>query len=84
MSKYKRLLTPTDFSEVSLQAAVRAAELAGFYGSKLVFLHVVEHFPEHLPHYQMSGESMDPGFVSTPGARGCRAGGASDGAFGEI
>jgi nucleotide-binding universal stress UspA family protein len=51
-----------DFSELSERAAQRATELAGFYGAKLVFLHVIEHFPEHLPHYQMSGEGkgMDP------------------------
>ncbi len=25
-----------------------------------MFLHVVEHFPEHLPHYRIAHEEMDP------------------------
>lgn len=60
MSKYKRILVAVDFSEVSEHAAQRAVELAGFYEAQLVFMHVIEHFPEHLPHYQMSEENMDP------------------------
>lgn len=57
---YKRILVAVDFSEVSEQAARRAVELAKFYQAKLVFVHVIEHFPEHLPHYQMAREDMDP------------------------
>ena len=60
MSNYKRILVAVDFSEVSKHAAKRAVELAGFYQAHLVFIHIIEHFPEHLPHYQMSGEDMDP------------------------
>ena len=60
MSSYKRILVAIDFSEISQKAAQRAVELAGFYQATLVFLHVIEHFPEHLPHYHMSGEDMDP------------------------
>lgn len=60
MSNYKNMMVAVDFSDISKRAAARAAELAGFYGARLVFLHVIEHFPEHLPHYQMSGEDMDP------------------------
>ena len=60
MSNYKRILVAIDFSEVSKQAAHRAVELAKFYQAQLIFMHVIEHFPEHLPHYQMSGEGMDP------------------------
>ena len=60
MSNYKCILVAVDFSEVSEHAAQRAVELAGFYHARLVFLHVIEHFPEHLPHYQMSGEDLDP------------------------
>ena len=60
MGNYKRILVAVDLSELSEFAAKRAAELAGFYGAGLVFLHVIEHFPEHLPHYQMSHEQKDP------------------------
>ena len=60
MSNYKRILVPVDFSEVSKHAAKRAVELAGFYQAHLIFIHVIEHFPDHLPHYQMSGEDMGP------------------------
>ena len=60
MSNYKRILAAVDFSEVSENAAQRAVELAGFYQAQLLFMHVIEHFPEHLPHYQMSGEDKDP------------------------
>ncbi len=60
MSNYKCILVAVDFSELSEFAAKRAAEIAGFYGARLFFLHVIEHFPEHLPHYQMAHEEMDP------------------------
>ena len=60
MKNYNRILVAVDFSDISECAAKRAAELAGYYSAHLVFLHVVEHFPEHLPHYHMAGEQMDP------------------------
>jgi len=60
MEKYSKILTAVDFSEVSEAAAAEAVALADGYGAKLVMLHVVEHFPEHLPHYRMSEEDMDP------------------------
>lgn len=60
MSNYKNIVVAVDFSELSERAAQRASELAGFYGARLSFLHVIEHFPEHLPHYQMAHENMDP------------------------
>ena len=60
MLKYERILAATDFSPVSEIAAREAIELTKHYGSELVFLHVVEHFPEHLPHYRIAHEDMDP------------------------
>lgn len=62
MNGYENVTVAVDFSNLSERAAQRAAELAKFYGSRLFFLHVIENFPEHLPHYQMSGEGgdMDP------------------------
>ncbi len=60
MSDYKRILAAVDLSEASGNAAKRSLELAGFYGAELIFMHVIEHFPEHLPHYKMSGDDMDP------------------------
>lgn len=60
MHKYKHILVPTDFSELSEMAAAQAIDLATHYDAKLTLLHVVEHFPEHLPHYRMSEVDMDP------------------------
>ena len=60
MHQYRHILVAIDFSEISEAAAEQAFDLAGHYGAELTFLHVVEHFPEHLPHYRMSGEGMDP------------------------
>ena len=60
MEKYSKILAAVDFSDVSKAAAAEAAGLAKRYGAKLVLLNVVEHFPEHLPHYHMSEEDMDP------------------------
>ena len=60
MKNYKSILVATDFSEISKHAARRAVELAGFFKAQLVFVHVIEHFPEHLTHYQIAGEDMDP------------------------
>ena len=60
MLKYERMMVATDFSRVSEIAAREAIELSRHYGSELVFLHVVEHFPEHLPHYHIAHEDMDP------------------------
>jgi len=60
MHKYKHILVPIDFSERSKVAARQAMDLATHYKAKLTFLHVVEHFPEHLPHYEMSEVNMDP------------------------
>ncbi len=60
MLKYDRIMIATDFSRVSEIAAREAIELARHYKSELVFLHVVEHFPEHLPHYHIAHDDMDP------------------------
>ena len=60
MPKYTRVLVATDFSDVSEVAAKEAVEFAERYGSELIFLHVVEHFPQHLPHYRIAHEDMDP------------------------
>ena len=60
MKKYERILVAVDFSEISEHAAHRAAELARFYQARLIYLNVVEHFPEHLPHYHISRDEMDP------------------------
>lgn len=60
MNNYERILTAIDFSDISKHAARRAVELAGFYQAKLIFMHVIEHFPEHLSHYHISGEEKDP------------------------
>ena len=60
MYSYKHILVPIDFSDRSKVAARQAMDLAAHYKAKLTFLHIVEHFPEHLPHYEMSEVDMDP------------------------
>ena len=60
MQKYRKILAAVDFSDVSKAAAAEAVGLAERYGAELTLLHVIEHFPEHLPHYHMSEEDMDP------------------------
>ncbi|MGB5488720.1 MAG: universal stress protein [Lysobacterales bacterium] len=45
MSIYKRILIATDFTDVNLLAAKRAVRLAKQDKSKLILLHVIEHFP---------------------------------------
>ena len=60
MRKYERILVATDFSPVSELAVRQAIEIADKYGSELTIVHVVEHFPEHLPHYRIAHEEMDP------------------------
>lgn len=60
MSNYQKIMVAIDFSDLSERAGRRAVELAGFYGAELVFVHVIEHFPDHLPHYKMAREDMDP------------------------
>ena len=44
MKDYQRILVGTDFSDPSISAARRGAELARHYGATLILLHVVEHF----------------------------------------
>jgi len=45
MSIYKRILVATDFSDINLLAAKRAALLANLDNCELILLHVIEHFP---------------------------------------
>jgi nucleotide-binding universal stress UspA family protein len=40
--KIRRILAPTDFSELSERGVAEAASLAGSFGAELVLLHVVE------------------------------------------
>jgi universal stress protein A len=57
---YHHILVPIDFSELSEQAAAQATYVAKCFNTRMTLLHVVEHFPEHMPRYQMSQEEMDP------------------------
>lgn len=59
MYRYKHILVAIDFSDLSKEAARQAMDLATHYKAKLTFLHIVEHFPEHLPHYEMSEVDMN-------------------------
>lgn len=60
MHRYRNILVAIDFSEISEAAAEQAFDLADHYDAELTLLHIIEHFPRHLPHYRMSGEDKDP------------------------
>jgi universal stress protein A len=60
MKDYQRILVGTDFSDPSMRAARRGAELARHYGATLILLHVVEHFPEDMPNDRIAPENLDP------------------------
>lgn len=60
MKDYQRILVGTDFSEASVAAARRGADLARRYGASLTLLHVVEHFPENMPNDSVAPENRDP------------------------
>lgn len=60
MKDYQRILVGTDFSDPSMRAARRGAELAHHYGATLILLHVIEHFPEDMPDKRIAPENLDP------------------------
>jgi len=60
MTSYQNILCATDFSKNSHAAFLRAGELAGFYGAKLILLHVVEYFPLDRSNTQIAPENTDP------------------------
>ena len=60
MTTYKNILCATDFSPRCKVAAERAVEFARLLGSKLTFLHVVDHFPEDRSNQVIAPENEDP------------------------
>ena len=60
MKDFQRILVGTDFSEASMIAARRGADLARHYGAGLIVLHVIEHFPEDMPNDPIVPETCDP------------------------
>ena len=60
MKDYQRILVGTDFSEASMAAVLRGADLAQRYGADLILLHVIEHFPEDMPNDPIVPENLDP------------------------
>jgi universal stress protein A len=59
MKDYLRILVCTDFSESSMAAARRGANLAHRYSATLILLHVIEHFPEDIPNDPITPENRD-------------------------
>ena len=59
MKDYQRILIGKDFSEASMVAAQRGADLARRYDAKLILLHVIEHFPEDVPNDPIVPENLD-------------------------
>jgi universal stress protein A len=60
MRDYRRILVGTDFSNASMEAALRGADLAQRYGASLILMHVIEHFPEDMPNDPIVPENLDP------------------------
>ncbi len=60
MNPYRHILLATDFSELALNAAYRATDLAEHYKARLTIFHVIEHFPEDLPNDFIPPEDKDP------------------------
>lgn len=60
MRDYRRILVGTDFSNASMEAALRGADLAQRYGATLMLMHVIEHFPEDMPNDPIVPEDLDP------------------------
>lgn len=60
MALYNHIVFATDLTEAAYKAADRAAEMARCFGGRLVFLNVVEHFPEDLPVEAIPPEDVDP------------------------
>lgn len=69
MRDYQRILVGTDFSEASMTAARRGADLAQRYGANLILLHVIEHFPEDMPNDPIVPENLDPATYYSERAR---------------
>jgi universal stress protein A len=59
MKKYQNILCATDFSEAGNVAAVRASEMAQYYGAQLTLLYVVEYFPEEASNEMIAPEGVD-------------------------
>jgi len=60
MQDYQKILVGTDFSQASIAAARRGADLAHRYGARLILVHVIEHFPEDMPNDPIVPENLDP------------------------
>ena len=60
MQDYQQILVGTDFSNASMAAASRGADLARRYGARLILVHVIEHFPEDMPNDPIVPENLDP------------------------
>ena len=60
MKRYQNILCATDFSDYCRVAAVRAAEMARYYGARLTLLHVVENFPVDRSNEIIAPEDVDP------------------------
>lgn len=69
MTSYKNILCTTDFSPRCKVAAERAVALASLLGSKLTFLHVVDHFPEDRSNQVIAPENEDPAAYREASAR---------------
>ena len=60
MRPHERIVCAVDFSAISDAASKRAAALARQTGAQLIFLHIVQYFPEDRSNDVIEPESVDP------------------------
>jgi len=60
MQPHERIVCAVDFSAISDAASARATALARQIGAQLIFLHVVQYFPEDRSNDVIEPESVDP------------------------
>ena len=60
MNNYSHVLLATDFSELSRVAVRRGLLEARAHAARATLVHVIEHFPDVVPHYWIAPEDIDP------------------------
>ena len=59
MIRFRRILCPIDFSELSQEALGYAVDLASLYHAEVLLLHVVQPFPAHPDRFGFDSEILE-------------------------
>jgi universal stress protein A len=60
MHNYRHVVLATDFSELGRAAVRRGLLEARAHAARATLVHVIEHFPDVVPHYWIAPEDIDP------------------------